>query len=126
MNSTMPYSIPTKPLIVADTSKLSYFAKANMVRAGLNAGRALNGLGVVAADAPNASGSQSTGSFFTELGRMIGGAIGAVVPGAKQTPPSTTVVAKDDTVLGLPPAVAAVGGIVLGAGLIYVVYKAVK
>lgn len=136
---------PTKPLIVSDRSKLSYFARANMIRAGLNAGAAVGGEGAFAGlgsitpanridpvsaatggPLPDASGSmvttggggQSVSDFLDRLSRGVG----AFFTTNQQPAPVPTYVPPDSGPLGLSMGAWLVGG-VLALGVGYAILK---
>lgn len=122
---------PTRPLIVSDPSKLSYFAQANMIRSGMGGASALSGFGDAAptntvASADNsvvASGGQTVGSFLRSL---VEGFIKSDSNLTTLPPPPVEAPAPDDTFMGLPRPVAVIGGLVLAGGLGYYAYKKLR
>lgn len=108
---------PTRPYTVSDPNKLSYFARAGLVRMGLqNTAGAFSGLADTGTDEQAMPGAgQSVASFFSRLtDGLFGGGSGQNV----SLPPA------DDTVLGLPKTVAIIGGVVLvGAGAFLLLRK---
>jgi len=119
---------PTRTMVVSDPEKLTYFARANAVRAGVaNTWGAFSGFGDAmpdhaAADSNDvkaAGSAQSVGDFFGNLGRSLLGAITA--PGSGGTPPPPVTVREEPS--ALPYVLVGVGALALGG---FVVYKLVK
>jgi len=115
---------PVRPMVVADPSKLSYFAQANSARFSVrHVPGALSGLGadqpaVEAANVGTAVGA-GTASFLQTL-------FGGKVNVGGSTPPPTTAYANspaDDTYLGLPKPVVIIGGVGLVAFIAWRVLK---
>ena len=88
---------PTRMMYVSDPGKLSYFARANMTRAGLRGNlaaavsggagiRGLDGFGETvqdvgtSSDARNSTGGQTVADFFTRLGSSLLGGGAAPAP----------------------------------------------
>lgn len=118
---------PTRTFVVSDPSKLTYFARANAVRAGVaNMYGSLSGFGdampdhgvATANDVKDPGSAQSVGDFFGNLGRSLLGAITA--PGSANAPPPVVVPPEPSP---MPYILVGVGALALGG---FVVYKMVK
>lgn len=141
MANNTPQWAPSKPLIVSDPSKLSYFARANLVRAGLSAGVAagtagaafgglrVQGFGAVDSPSPTVGGAQPTGNakdvlqggqtvgdFLSRLSRGVGSFFG------NEPAPPPVVVQPEAGPLGVP-----IGGWILGGiGVLAVGFLLIK
>lgn len=117
---------PTRTLIVSDPSKLDYFAKANAVRAGVfHSAGALRGLGDAAPANTAAAEPPGVLSLLDKIAGIVGnltGGTGKMDMTTVKPPPAP----KDDTFMGLPPAVAVIGGLALVGGVGYLVFKGRK
>lgn len=118
---------PTRTLIVSDPRKMTYFAQANAVRAGVfHSAGALRGLGAevpantTASVDSVASGGQTIGNFLQSLIK------GLMAPPTPVAEPREYITPADDTFLGLPKPVAVAGGLALAGGIGYVIYKKSK
>lgn len=120
-----PY--PTRQMVVSDPSKLNYFAQANAARFGVkHSAGALNGF----AETAPSSGDVMSSKEATSLGTGIGAGVGALLRNLFPPPSgytgtdgtagtTTTTVVKDNTILGLPPAVAIGGGLAVAAFIVW-------
>lgn len=133
--SVNPY--PTRKMVVADPSKMTYFAQAQAARFGVqHTAGTLDGLGEVSTTPPAV---QTTSS---NVATEIAGAAGSFVRGLFNIQGSSADMAlaeeearraalqrqqaSDNTILGLPPAVAIIGGGVLLLLVGSAVVKAVR
>lgn len=120
-----PY--PTRPMVVADPSKLNYFAQANSARFGLqHTAGALRGFDEAPTqEAPvnakdlGAGIGAGVGSFLNQLFPTLNPNRGYPLDGAK----GNTVPVSDPTILGLPPSVVYVAGGLLVVGLGWKFFK---
>lgn len=142
-----PQWAPSKPLIVSDAEKLSYFAKANLTRVGLNSGLAvaggsgfagvrLMGFGNAAVNrieqvSPATGGSQpggtardvsmpGAGQSVADFASRLSAGIGAFFGGGQAPAPAQTqVVLPDAGPLGVPVGGWVLAGVaVLGVGFL--------
>lgn len=113
---------PTRTLIVSDPRKLDYFAQANAVRMGVfHSAGALSGLGDGAPANTTAAEPPGVLSLLDKIAGIVGNLTGG--SGKMQQVVATPPPEPDSTILGLPPAVAVIGGLALVGGVGYLVFK---
>lgn len=127
-NRNVPRS---RPMMVSDPRKLSYFAQANGARFGITNGQgaagSLGGLGDTlsaeeAARAASASGVKTGTDVATVFGTFLNTLLGSK-SGDTTPPPSQYTLPKDNTFLGVPQVALIIGGVAIAGFIGYKVLK---